>query len=163
MQQSFAKFVLSFAILALALIASGCDGNKAPKLEVALNSGETINLNLPKKPILVNFWATSCPGCIAEMPHLTQLKNELGDRFEILAISMDYDPVEQVDAFIKANNYPFNFIKDLDGGYSQAFGGIKLTPTNFLVAPNGNIVYQKIGDPDFAFLKRRIEQLSPQL
>lgn len=163
MQQSFAKFVLSFAILALALIASGCDGNKAPKLEVALNSGETINLNLPKKPILVNFWATSCPGCIAEMPHLTQLKNELGDRFEILAISMDYDPAEQVDAFIKANNYPFNFIKDLDGSFSQAFGGIKLTPTNFLVAPNGNIVYQKIGDPDFAFLKRRIEQLSPQL
>lgn len=138
-------------------------GEKAPNVQVKLNSGENISFNLPKKPVLVNFWATSCPSCIAKMPGLAQLKQEFGDRFEIISISMDYDPAQQVDAFIKANPYPFNFIKDSDGQLSEAFGNIRLTPTTFLIAPNGNIVYRKIGDSDFDFLRQRIEQLSPQL
>lgn len=97
------------------------------------------------------------------MPSLAELKNALGDRFELLSISMDYDPATQVDAFIKAHDYPFNFIKDTDGSLSRAFGDIKLTPTTFLIAPNGNIVYRKIGDTDMTHLRERIEKLSPQL
>ena len=137
-------------------------GEKAPNIQVKLNSGEEIALNLPKKPILVNFWATSCPSCVAKMPDMAQLKEEFGDRFEIVAISMDYDPASQVEAFIRANPYPFNFIQDTDGAFSEAFGQIRLTPTTFLIAPNGNIVYRKIGDSDFEFLRQRIDQLSPQ-
>lgn len=137
-------------------------GEKAPAVEVKLNSGEQISLNAPKKPILVNFWATSCPSCVAKMPDLAKLKEEFGDRFEILAISMDYDPKNNVEAFIRANPYPFNFIQDTDGALSEAFGKIRLTPTTFLIAPNGNIVYRKIGDSDFEFLQQRINQLSPQ-
>lgn len=151
--------VLVGAILVFTL--SG--GEKAPEVSVTASNGEPLSLTLPKKPVLVNFWATSCPSCVSKMPSLAELKNELGDRFELLAISMDYDPAPQVDAFIKAHNYPFNFIKDSDGQLSQAFGEIKLTPTTFLIAPNGNIVYRKIGDTDMAFLKQRIQELSPQL
>ncbi|HEY9017002.1 TlpA disulfide reductase family protein [Thiomicrospira sp.] len=154
-----AVIVLVGAVLIFTL--SG--GEKAPSLTVTASNGEPLELNLPKKPVLVNFWATSCPSCVSKMPSLAELKNELGDRFELLAISMDYDPAPQVDAFIKAHNYPFNFIKDTDGALSRAFGDIKLTPTTFLIAPNGNIVYRKIGDTDMTHLRERIEKLSPQL
>ncbi|UQB42682.1 TlpA family protein disulfide reductase [Thiomicrospira microaerophila] len=151
------------AILVGALVYfSISGGEKAPSMQVELKSGEQVNLNLPKKPILVNFWATSCPSCVAKMPDMAKLKEEFGDRFEILAISMDYDPKNQVDAFVRANPYPFNFIQDSDGSLSEAFGQIRLTPTTFLIAPNGNIVYRKIGDSDFEFLRQRIDQLSPQ-
>lgn len=138
-------------------------GEKAPAVTVTASNGEIMALNQPKKPVLVNFWATSCPSCISKMPDLAKLKNQFGDRVEMLSISMEYDPASQVDAFIKANPYPFNFIKDTDGALSKAFGGIMLTPTTFLIAPNGNIVYRKIGDSDFEFLYKRIDQLSPQL
>lgn len=159
------KILAGLAVILLgALIFITFSGSgSAPALTFKSSTGEQLSLNLPKKPVLVTFWATTCPGCIASMPELEKLKNKLGDRFELLAISMDYDPAEQVDAFIKANPYPFVFIKDLDNSYSESFGGIKVTPTTYLIAPNGNIVYQKLGDTDMAFLEERIIQLSPQL
>lgn len=161
MTKVFAGLVV--ALVGIVLFFSFSGGAKAPNINLTASNGEQMDLSLPKKPVLVNFWATTCPGCIAKMPSLAELKNELGDRFELVAISMDYDPANQVDAFIKAHNYPFNYIKDTDGSLSQAFGDIKLTPTTFLIAPNGNIVFQKIGDTDMAFLKKRIIELSPQL
>jgi thiol-disulfide isomerase/thioredoxin len=154
---------LVIALVAAVLFFTFSGGEKAPSVQVSLANGEQIAFNLPKKPILVNFWATTCPSCVSKMPGLAELKAQLGDRFEIISISMDYDPASQVDAFIQANPYPFNFVKDTEGALSKAFGDIKLTPTTFLIAPNGNIVYRKIGDSDFEFLRNRIEQLSPQL
>lgn len=136
---------------------------KAPPVQVTAANGEIINLDQPKKPILVNFWATSCPGCIAEMPHLAEMKHKFGDRFEMVAIAMQYDPVEQVNKFIAANPYPFVFVHDTEGKMAAAFGDILLTPTSFLIAPNGNIVYKQIGEVQFDLVSERIKQMSPQL
>lgn len=136
---------------------------KAPAVQITAPDGQVIHLEKPLKPVLVNFWATSCPGCISEMPEMAKMKQALGDRFEIVAISMDYDPKEQVEKFVQANPYPFIFTMDTDGSMSKAFGDIKLTPTSFLIAPNGNIVYQKIGIIDFEPVTERIKQMSPQL
>lgn len=136
---------------------------QAPDVKVTTSQGETIQLNKPMKPILVNFWATSCPGCIKEMPDLAKMKQALGDRFELVAVSMDYDPAEQVQKFIKANPYPFTFVMDTDGQIAKAFGDIKLTPTSFLIAPNGKIVYREIGEVKFEMVTERIKQMSPQL
>jgi thiol-disulfide isomerase/thioredoxin len=135
---------------------------QAPNIKVTVQE-QQIDLSKPLKPVLVNFWATSCPGCVAEMPHLAAMKKELGDRFELVAISMDYDPKEQVEKFIAANDYPFVFVMDSDGKIAKDFGDILLTPTSFLIAPNGKIVYQKIGDIDFAQVEERIKQMSPKL
>lgn len=134
----------------------------APEVKVTTASGQEISLNKPMKPVLVNFWATSCPGCIAEMPALAQMKQELGDRFELVAVSMDYDPKEQVQKFIQANPYPFTFVMDTDGKIAKAFGDVLLTPTSFLIAPNGKIVYQQVGEVHFADVNERIKQMSPQ-
>ena len=54
-------------------------------------------------------------------------------------------------------------MRDTDGQMSQAFGEVLLTPTNFLIAPNGNIVYQKIGEVDFELVTERIRQMTPDL
>jgi thiol-disulfide isomerase/thioredoxin len=114
------------------------------------------------KPVLVNFWATTCPTCIEEMPDMAKMKQQLGDRFELIAVAMDYDPKEQVAKFIQSNPYPFVFTHDQDGSLAKAFGDIKLTPTTFLIAPNGKIVYQHIGVIHFDQVTQRIEQMSPQ-
>lgn len=153
--------VLLGALLYLTVFSDGL-GN-APQVKVTTAQGETIDLSKPMKPILVNFWATSCPGCIKEMPHLAKMKQSLGDRFEMVAVSMDYDPVNQVEKFIKANPYPFTFVMDTDGKIAKAFGDILLTPTSFLIAPNGKIVYQQVGEVQFDMVTERIKKMSPQL
>ena len=158
-----------FGILVIGLLGSllyftvFSDGlGQAPQVKVTTSNGETLELNKPLKPVLVNFWATSCPSCIKEMPEFEKMKQKLGDRFELVAVSMDYDPVEQVEKFIKANPYPFTFVMDTDGSIAQAFGDIKLTPTSFLVAPNGKIVYRQVGEVKFDMVSERIKQMSPQ-
>lgn len=159
-----------FGIFVVALLATllyftvFSDGlGHAPDVKVTTSQGETIQLNKPLKPILVNFWATSCPSCIKEMPDLQKMKQSLGDRFELVAVSMDYDPVHQVEKFIKANPYPFTFVMDTDGQIAKSFGNILLTPTSFLIAPNGKIVYRKVGEVDFALVTEKIKKMSPQL
>ncbi|NPA72652.1 MAG: TlpA family protein disulfide reductase [Gammaproteobacteria bacterium] len=135
---------------------------KGPDINITNSQGQSFNLSKPMKPVLINFWATSCPGCIKEMPDLAKMKQALGNRFELVAVSMSYDPSEQVDQFIKRNPYPFIFIKDSDEAIAKAFGGILLTPTSFLIAPNGKIVYQQIGEVHFEQVAERIKQMSPQ-
>jgi len=159
----FGAFVIALlgTLLYLTVFSEGL--GQAPQVTVTSAKGETIQLNKPMKPVLVNFWATSCPGCIKEMPDLAKMKQSLGDRFEIVAVSMDYDPVTQVEKFIKSNPYPFTFVMDTDGNIAKSFGGIQLTPTNILIAPNGSIKYFKIGEPDFVMLAEQIKKMSPQL
>lgn len=159
----FGLFVVGLLSTLLYLTVFSDGLGKAPEITVTGTQGQSINLNKPMKPVLVNFWATSCPGCIKEMPDLAKMKQTLGDRFELVAISMDYDPTEQVEKFIKANPYPFTFVMDTDGKLAKAFGDILLTPTSFLIAPNGKIVYQQVGEVQFEMVTERIKQLSPQI
>lgn len=153
--------ILLGTLLYLTVFSEGL--GKAPDITVKTAQGESIQLNKPMKPVLVNFWATTCPGCIAEMPHLAQMKQKFGDKFELVAVSMNYDPAEQVQKFIAKNPYPFSFVRDSDGKIAEAFGGVLLTPTSFLIAPNGNIVYQKIGEVDFDIVTERIKKMTPDL
>jgi peroxiredoxin len=159
----FGVFVVALlgTLLYLTVFSDGL--GQAPDVTVTTASGETIQLSKPMKPVLVNFWATSCPSCIKEMPYLAKMKQSLGDRFELVAVSMEYDPVKQVEKFIKANPFPFTFVMDTDGKIAKAFGDIQLTPTSFLIAPNGKIVYRQIGEVKFALVTERIKKMSPPL
>ncbi|WP_029407831.1 peroxiredoxin [Thiomicrorhabdus sp. Milos-T2] len=159
----FGLFVVALLATLLYLTVFSDGLGQAPEVTVTGSQGQSINLNKPLKPVLVNFWATSCPGCIKEMPELAKMKQTLGDRFELVAVSMNYDPVAQVEKFIKANPYPFTFVMDTDGKIAKAFGDVLLTPTSFLIAPNGKIIYQQVGEVKFDMVTERIKQLSPQL
>lgn len=136
---------------------------KAPAITVKTAQGEMLDLNRPMKPVMVTFWATTCSGCIAEMPHLAKIKQQFGDKFELVAVSMEYDPAEQVEKFTAKNPYPFSFVKDTEGKIASAFGEVLLTPTSYLIAPNGNIKYRKVGEVDFEWVTQTIDQMTPDL
>lgn len=130
----------------------------SPDISLMTIEGEELRLaELRGKPLLVTFWATTCPGCIKEMPHLIELYNELSPRgLEIIGIAMDYDPPNQVVAMSKARNIPYPVALDIHAEASRAFGNVRLTPTSFLIAPNGKIVYQKTGKMGMAKLRQDI-------
>ncbi|BBN60181.1 peroxiredoxin family protein [Hydrogenovibrio marinus] len=156
--------LLVVVLLAALIYVTVFSGNgQAPDIQVKTASNQTLNLSKPMKPVLVNFWATTCPGCVAEMPHLADMKKKFGDKFELVAVSMDYDPEDQVKKFMANHSYPFTYIMDKTGSMAKAFGGVMLTPTSFLIAPNGNIVYQKVGEIDYAIVNKKLAEMTPDL
>jgi peroxiredoxin len=152
-----------FAIIILASIAylwmAPSGAQKAPDITLQLLDGKKLELSsLKGKPVLITFWATSCPGCIKEMPHLVELYHELHQEgLEIIGIAMPYDRPDYVMEMIKRKNVPYSIALDLKGEAVQEFGNVSLTPTTFLVDDKGAIVKKKIGEMNMAAWKKRIE------
>ncbi|MCA0177821.1 MAG: TlpA family protein disulfide reductase [Proteobacteria bacterium] len=151
--------------LAAALALAGCGGaDTPPDVGYTLLDGRQTTLHAQRgKVLLVNFWATSCTTCVAEMPHLIANHQALkGKPFDTLAVAMSYDPPDYVAEFAKTRALPFGVAIDNTGKVAEAFGGVKLTPTTFLLDPQGRIVKRYVGQPDFDALRREIDQLLPK-
>lgn len=146
-------------VLAAALYLGLTQRPRAPAVAMTDLAGRPIVLSqLRGHTVLVDFWATSCPGCVAEMPRLVDLYRRYHPAgFELLAVAMNYDELAQVHQFAAERSLPFPVVYDSQGTVAHAFGDIKLTPTAFLIGPDGHIVEQTIGDLDFAKLRRRLD------
>ena len=131
---------------------------QAPPVSVTTLDGKSLSLaSLQGRPVLVTFWATTCPGCIKEMPHLVELYQELAPKgLEIIGIAMEYDPEDQVRTMVAQKQIPYPIAIDKDGSAAQAFGGVSLTPSTFLIDPQGRIVQYKLGEVDINALHTRI-------
>ena len=131
---------------------------KAPDITVVTTSGERIALaGMRGKPLLVTFWATTCPSCIKEMPQLIDLYQELSPLgLKVIGIAMSYDPPNRVLAMQGTRSIPYTIALDIDAHAARAFGDVQLTPTTFLIAPDGRIVYQKTGSLDMDALRNGI-------
>jgi peroxiredoxin len=130
----------------------------SPEITLLTIDGEELSLaSLRGKPLLLTFWATSCPGCIREMPHLIELYEELSPQgLEIIGVAMSYDKPSHVLSMRKARNIPYPVALDIHGAAAQAFGNVRLTPTSSLIAPDGRIVLQKLGEMDMKKLRNNI-------
>ena len=116
--------------------------------------------SLRGKVLLVNFWATSCTACVAEMPQLLATHNRFKDRgYDTLAVAMSYDPPALVARFAESRQLPFGVAIDNTGEIAKRFGDVQLTPTTFLIDKRGNIVKRYVGAPDFAALQQLIDKL----
>jgi peroxiredoxin len=154
--------VLSALLLAGAALLAGCSGTQlAPATEfVLLDGSRQSTKDLRGKVTLVNFWATSCVTCVAEMPKLIATHQRYhGQGYETLAVAMSYDPPSYVVNFSQTRQLPFKVAIDNTGAVAKAWGDVKLTPTTYLVNKRGEIVKQYVGEPDFAALHQLIEKL----
>jgi len=133
----------------------------APQTSFVLLDGSTrTTADLQGKVTLVNFWATSCTTCVAEMPEITATYEKYKSRgFDTLAVAMSYDPPAYVVNFAQTRSLPFQVAIDNTGTAAKAWGDVQLTPTTYLVNKRGEIVKRYIGSPDFADLHKLIEKL----
>jgi peroxiredoxin len=152
-------FVLAFVGLIAYVWFSPSGARNAPDVSMKiLTNGKQINLvEYRGRPVLVTFWATSCTGCVKEMPHLVELYQELAPRgLEIIGVAMSYDRPDHVLEMQKRKALPYPIVYDEINEISRAFGGVRLTPTSFLINPQGQIVNHKIGEMDMKLLHARI-------
>lgn len=137
---------------------------RAPDITFTTLQGETVSIQqLRGRPVLVNFWATTCPGCVKEMPHLAELYQELAPQgFEIIGVAMAYDPPNQVIALSKARQIPYPIVLDIQSQAATAFGDVRLTPTSFLIAPDGRIIHQTVGELDMNTIRSLVIDMLAQ-
>ena len=108
---------------------------------------------------MVNFWATSCATCVAEMPEMIATYNKFhAQGLDYVAVAMSYDPPNYVLNFTQTRQLPFIVTLDLEGKLAQSFGDIKLTPTTFVIDKQGKILKKYVGKPDFGELHQLLEQ-----
>ena len=158
------RLFLHTFLLSAALVLSGCGQERAPESSFVLLDGSKMSsAQLKGKVTLVNFWATSCTTCVAEMPDMVATYSKYKDQgFDTLAVAMSYDPPAYVVNFTETRKLPFKVAIDNTGANAKAWGDVQLTPTTYLLNKRGEIVKRYVGAPDFAELHRLIEQLLAQ-
>ncbi len=132
----------------------------APNVVFTTITGKKIELtSLKGKPVIITFWATDCANCIKEMPDLIDLYNQFHPQgLEIIAVTLYYDIPSHVVEMAKAKQLPYDVALDLDSKHAAAFGKVQLTPTTFLISPNGHIVMHKTGLFELEKIKQQIKQ-----
>lgn len=136
---------------------------RAPDVRLETLDGERFALaDLRGQPTIVTFWATTCTSCVEEIPHLKELYETFHPRgFEIIAVAMAYDPPEQVRAMAEERDLPYRIVLDREGSIARAFGDIRLTPTTFVLGPDGEILQRRLGMLDMERLRDRLEAMVP--
>ena len=121
-------------------------------------TGRTFNFQeMEGEIVLINFWATWCPPCIAEMPSLQKLHDDYGKKITFMFVAND-DP-EKVRSFMEENNY------DLPVYYAASDVPSKLysrsIPATFLLDDQGKIVMKEIGSSNWNSqnVRRQIDEL----
>jgi thiol-disulfide isomerase/thioredoxin len=96
------------------------------------------------KVVMVNFWATWCPPCLAEIPDLVALQDKYRDRLVVVGISEDQAPIDFVKGFAadRKVNYPLVMTTP---ELRQRFTGIVALPTTFVLDPEGRLVKKHVG------------------
>ena len=133
----------------------------APDIAMPTLTGQELHLKSYRgRPVLLNFWATTCPGCLCELPHLIALHDRYSPRgLQVIGVSMSYVPPNEVLAFAENKAIPYPIALDPIGAVAKAFGDVRVTPTSFLIGPDGRILEHRIGELDLDSTRRRIENL----
>jgi len=142
-------------LLATAAFSAGCvelrpwDGGATPALALDDLAGKRYDLaDYKGSVVLVNFWATWCEPCRAEMPSLERLRKSLrGKRFEVLAVNLA-EPLSRIERFVDGVPVSFPLLRDRDSATSKAWKA-RLLPATYVVGRDGRIHYVAYGELDW--------------
>jgi peroxiredoxin len=140
----------------------GTDGSAAAPQStfVLLDGSSKTTADLKGRVTLVNFWATSCTTCVAEMPRIIATHDKYRSRgYDTMAVAMSYDPPSYVVDYAQTRKLPFEVAIDNTGAIAKAWGDVQLTPTTYVVNKRGEIVKRYVGEPNFSELHLLIEKL----
>jgi peroxiredoxin len=136
-------------------------GQKVPEFSYITLNNDTINIDdLKGKVVFMNFFATSCPICMKELPYIENeiwTKYKDNENFELIVFGREHIADEMI-AFKEKNEYSFNIVPD-PGRKIYSLFAEKYIPRNFILDREGNIIYQVTGftDEEFTKLKEVLE------
>lgn len=126
------------------------NGDKAPNFTLTDLNGKSVSLSDYKgKVVVLNFWASWCPPCKAEMPEFNEMDREFKKSSDtvLLAINMTdgrRETKKKVETFIAEQKYKMRVLLDSDGKASNLFG-IRYLPTTYVIDADGIVTGQLVG------------------
>ena len=173
------RWLIPGALLALASFAchasaqpsqepSGSDGpvvrfvrnpDPAPDFKLADLAGKPLSLaDARGKIVFLNFWATWCGPCRAEIPDLIELQSKYSGKLQIIGLAVDVDSPDEVKQFVQEAeiNYPVAIAPD---GVRAKYGGIAALPTLFVLDTQGRVVQKHVGLRDPALYEMEVRAL----
>ena len=138
--------------------AAGVTAQIAPDFTFTdLVTGKTTKLSdLRDKPVYLNFWATWCPPCVKELPHIQAKYEQYKDRIHFLAISVDSEQ-EAPAQFISSKGYTFTVGYGNEREISRAYN-IEAIPASYIIGTDGTIKAQIVGSMDEADLESFLQK-----
>jgi peroxiredoxin len=149
------RLATAFTLLAV-LLFSGCyRGSHPPRIGTAApnftvqDDEAKISLNQYRgKVVVLNFWASWCPPCIAETPSLVNMQQQLKAKGVIvLAVSIDEDE-QAYHQFIKQYGITFPTVRDPDGRIEHLYGTVKI-PETYVIDRNGMLRRKFVSDVEW--------------
>jgi thiol-disulfide isomerase/thioredoxin len=117
-------------------------GTPAPSMQITLKdmTGRDVTLaSYTGRPVLLNFWATWCPPCKAEIPWFVALQSEYKDKLAVLGVSVDDTP-EDIRTF--STEYKINYpllVGDKHDDFKKAFDADDVIPVSWLIRADGTV------------------------
>jgi peroxiredoxin len=159
------KRMLGISVVLAVFLFTACAAQpekrqKAPNFSLQTQNGKVIELSkLKGKVVLVNFWATWCPPCRAEIPDFIEVYNTYKSKgIEIIGIALDEKGWSKVTPYIEEAkiNYP---IVLGSAEVVRQYGGIEAIPTTFIVDRKGYIVASQVGLVSKELLEQKLKSL----
>jgi peroxiredoxin len=152
--------IVAFCAVVAGIIFFGGSSRAPDSTFVLMDGSKKQTVDLRGQVALVNFWATSCVSCVAEMPDMVRTYEKYkGKGFGTVAVAMQYDPPSYVVNFVTSRKLPFDIALDNTGAVAKAWGDVQITPTTYLLNKRGEIVKRFVGSPDFTELHALIDKL----
>jgi len=158
-----------FIVLIACAMVFGCKASEGslnpPAQDFSLQdlNNRTVRLSdYSGKVIILNFFATWCPPCKAEIPYFIELLDEYGDKgLAVIGVSLDEGGQSKVRDFVKdmGINYP---VLMNDGLVDKQFGPIRSIPATFIIDKKGNIISQIVGSRPKAVFETAVKPLLAQ-
>ena len=139
-------------------------GSIPPDFELSTLSGDVVKLSdLKGKKVILNFWASWCGPCKAEMPHMQKYykKNKDKDNVEIIAVNLttaEKRGIKGVEEFVDAYGLTFPIPLDKEGTVGEDYRIIPI-PTTFMIGTDGKISQKIVGPMDEKTLRDLVKKL----
>ena len=131
-------------------------GDIAPDFELETAEGETVRLSDYRgKRVLVNFWATWCPPCRAEIPDMQKLYDN--EDVVILAVNMGETP-DKVTEFVKEFEMTFPVPMDAESEVTGIYQ-VQAYPTSYMIDSNGRIQFMRLGAMNYDLMVQELEKM----
>jgi thiol-disulfide isomerase/thioredoxin len=131
----------------------------APAFELRDLDGKPLALGDARgKIVLLNFWATWCGPCRAEIPDLVDLQKRYPDKLEIIALATEEDDADEVRRFVLHSGINYR-VAMAPEAVVREYGGIAALPTSFVIDREGRIVQKHVGLNDPTLYERELRAM----
>lgn len=137
-------------------------GELAPDFELTTITGEEMRLSDYRgKAVVLNFWATWCPPCRAEMPHMESFSvQQRANDVEVVAVNLTTEDrgLSEIESFIEEFGLSFSIPMDVDGDVGSLYQAFSI-PTSYIIDREGRVRHKIVGPMDEEMMNGFIEEI----